>query len=147
MIDAVRDDPEPDGCELVELHPGAVRAARGRLAAAPSPERVASLFALLADPTRSRLLTALGDAELCVCDLAAATRINRTTVSHALRTLRDGGLVRRRRSGKVVYYALADEHVSALLAMGLAHAAEDVATEDAALDRPAGPPAGSGRRP
>lgn len=116
---------ESDGCAVVELHPAAVRAAGERLALAPAAEQVAALFALLADPTRARLLTALGDAELCVCDLAAATQINRPTVSHALRTLRDGDLVRRRRDGKVIYYTLADDHVRALLAMGLAHAAED----------------------
>ena len=121
---------ERDGCSIVELHPSAVGAARTRLASAPPPERVAALFAMLADATRARLLTALGDAELCVYDLAAATGINRTTVSHALRALRDGGLVRRRRSGKVVYYALADDHVAALLAMGLAHAAEEPEAEE-----------------
>ena len=123
---------ERDGCSVVELHPQAVRAARNRLVSAPPAERVAALFALLADPTRARLLTALGDAELCVCDLAVATGVNRTTVSHALRALREAGLVRRRRSGKVVYYGLADDHVAALLAMGLAHAAEEPSTDEPA---------------
>jgi ArsR family transcriptional regulator, lead/cadmium/zinc/bismuth-responsive transcriptional repressor len=78
---------------------------------------------VLADPTRARLLLALGDGELCVCDLAAATGVNRTTVSHQLRVLREGGVVTRRRAGKTVFYALADDHVRALLAMGRAHAA------------------------
>ncbi|MCC6315770.1 MAG: helix-turn-helix transcriptional regulator [Thermomicrobiales bacterium] len=114
----------PDDCATPELHPNAVAAGRARLAAAPDPRRVAALFALLADPTRARMLTALGDGELCVCDLAAVTAINRSTVSHQLRTLREGGVVSRRREGKVVFYALADDHVRALLDMGIAHAAE-----------------------
>lgn len=118
-----------DDCGVPELHPGAVAAARARLADGPAPESIAALFALLADPTRARLLSALGDGELCVCDLAAATGVNRTTVSHQLRTLRVGGVVARRRAGKVVFYSLADDHVRALLAMGTAHAAH---TGDAA---------------
>lgn len=119
-----------DDCGTPELHPEAVAAARERLADAPPPESVAALFSLLADPTRARLLTALGDGELCVCDLAAATGVNRTTVSHQLRTLREGGVVARRRDGKVVFYSLADDHVRALLAMGTAHAAHTGADAD-----------------
>lgn len=129
----------PDDCATPELHPEAVAAARERLAAAPPPQRVAALFALLADPTRARILTALGEGELCVCDLAAATGVNRSTVSHQLRTLREGGVTSRRREGKVVYYALADDHVRALLEMGIAHAAEplpDPADGEPALTRP-----------
>ncbi|MGI8642981.1 MAG: ArsR/SmtB family transcription factor [Thermomicrobiales bacterium] len=103
------------------LHPAAVREARARLSAAPPASEVAGLFAILGDPTRLHILIALGSAELCVCDLAAATGVNRTTVSHQLRVLRDGDLVRRRRAGKVVYYALADDHVRSLLSMGSAH--------------------------
>ncbi len=111
-------------CEVDCIHPRAVRAARLALVEAPPPERTAGLFALLGDPTRFRLLSALLPGELCVCDLAAATGVNRTTVSHQLRVLRDHRLVRRRREGKVIYYALNDDHVGALLAMANAHAAE-----------------------
>ncbi len=117
-----------DDCELTCIHPAQVRAARSALAAAPSPERIAALFAVLGDPTRARLLTALASGELCVCDLAAATGINRTTVSHQLRTLREHRIVRRRRDGKISYYALDDSHVAMLLSMGAAHAAETAPT-------------------
>lgn len=121
---------QPDDCDVSCLHPARVAAARSRLAAAPPPDRVAALFAILGDPTRTRLLTALAAGELCVCDLAAATGVNRTTVSHQLRVLREHRLVRRRREGKVVYYALDDDHVRALLAMGAAHAAEDASAAE-----------------
>lgn len=119
-----QEDPSPD-CQ----HPAAVGAARARIAAAPPAAAVTSLFALLGDATRLRILVALGTAELCVCDLAAATGINRSTVSHQLRVLRDHDLVHRRREGKVIYYSLADEHVAVLLRMGIAHAGhrDDVA--------------------
>ena len=115
-------DAATDDCDDLLIHPPAVFAARAALAGTPTT-RVAALFALLADPTRQRLLAALATGELCVCDLAAATGINRTTVSHQLRTLREGRLVRSRRAGRVVYYAL-DDHVRELLAMGIAHASE-----------------------
>ena len=117
-------DPALDDCDFLVIHPPAVFAARAALAAIPATPQVAGLFALLADPTRLRLLTALATGELCVCDLAAATGINRTTVSHQLRTLREGRLVRSRRAGRVVYYALDDDHVRDLLGMGIAHASE-----------------------
>lgn len=118
-------EPNGDGCEVSLLHPPAVFAARAALAALPPVAEIARLFALLADPTRLRLVAALASGELCVCDLAAATGINRTTISHQLRTLREGRIVRARREGRVIFYALDDEHVRDLLAMGIAHAAEE----------------------
>lgn len=113
------------GCDEDVIHPTAVMTARVELASAPPSERVATLFGILGDPTRIRVLTALLPGELCVCDLAVATGVNRTTISHQLRTLRDHRLVRRRRAGKVVYYALDDDHVIELLGMASAHAGED----------------------
>ncbi|MGH2533207.1 MAG: ArsR/SmtB family transcription factor [Thermomicrobiales bacterium] len=113
-----------DDCDETTLHPRQVMAARVRLAEGPPAEYLAHLFAILGDPTRARLLSALTVGELCVCDLAAATGVNRTTVSHQLRVLRDHRIVRRRRAGKVIYYALDDEHVVSLLTMGVAHVEE-----------------------
>ena len=113
-----------DTCDCV--HPGAVMHARRVLGDVPSIEKVAEIFAILGDPTRVRVITALRAGELCVSDLAAATGVNRTTVSHQLRVLRSHRLVQRRREGKVVYYAIDDEHVDALLDMAATHAAEAV---------------------
>jgi DNA-binding transcriptional ArsR family regulator len=111
-----------DACDC--LHPRSVMEARRALGEAPAPEDVADIFATLGDPTRIRVLLALGDRELCVTDLAAATGVNRTTVSHQLRVLRQDRLVRRRRDGKVVYYALDDAHVTDLLRLASKHAGE-----------------------
>jgi ArsR family transcriptional regulator len=107
------------------LHPAAVMAARNALGGAPSAAGMAAFFAILADSTRMRILIALGAGELCVTDLAAATGINRTTISHQLRVLRRDRLVRRRRDGKVVFYALDDDHVMLLVRMATEHIAED----------------------
>lgn len=119
-------------CETDAIHPAAVMAARRALGDAPSPVGVAAIFAILGDPTRIRVLTALSAGELCVCDLAAATGVNRSTVSHQLRVLRDHRLVRRRREGKVVYYALDDDHVLQLLAVAGAHSTESGAAPEEA---------------
>lgn len=118
-----------EDCDVATIHPRRVMEARVRLADAPPADDLARLFSILADPTRARLLTALTSGELCVCDLAAATSVNRTTVSHQLRVLRNHRIVRRRRAGKVIYYALDDEHISALLTMGSAHIDEQLRPE------------------
>jgi ArsR family transcriptional regulator, lead/cadmium/zinc/bismuth-responsive transcriptional repressor len=115
---------EPDDCDVNVLHPRQVMAARVAIADSPPPDAIANLFSILADSTRAKLLTALTSGELCVCDLAAASGVNRTTVSHQLRVLRENRVVRRRREGKVIYYALDDEHVASLLTLGAAHVSE-----------------------
>ena len=126
-MQASTSQPPGDDCDVALIHPPAVFAARAALGVMPPVPDVAGLFALLADPTRLRLLASLATGALCVCDLAAATGINRTTVSHQLRTLRDGKLVRSRREGRVIFYSLDDDHVRDLMAMGIAHAGEIVA--------------------
>ena len=68
-----------------------------------------------------RIVSLLSEAELCVCDLAAALDMSQSAVSHQLRTLRDLQLVRWRREGRQVFYALDDEHVSDLFQRGLDH--------------------------
>jgi DNA-binding transcriptional ArsR family regulator len=99
-----------------------VTRARAGLAATEETERLAEWFRVLGDPTRTRLLCALLEApELCVGDLAATVDATETAVSHALRWLRAAGMVRSRRAGRLVYYALADGHVRLLLDVGLEH--------------------------
>ncbi len=117
--------PAADVCEENLIHPEMVGAARRRILTGPAVEDVARQFALMADPTRLRMLTALDVGELCVCDLAVATGINRSTISHQLRVLRDARLVRRRREGKVIYYALDDDHIVSLMAIACAHLVEE----------------------
>jgi DNA-binding transcriptional ArsR family regulator len=112
-----------DLCDELSIHPQQVRAARARLSVARDAD-MARLFAVLGDPTRQRMLAALGDGELCVCDLALATGINRTTVSHQLRILRENHLVKHRRDGRVLFYSLDDDHVTHILGVASEHVAE-----------------------
>ncbi|WP_338539282.1 metalloregulator ArsR/SmtB family transcription factor [Janibacter terrae] len=91
--------------------------------------RAASLFRLLGDLTRTKLLFALLEAgELCVCDLAAATGVLEATVSQSLRMLRASGVVTGRRQGRLVFYKLADAHVRMLLDLTREHIGHGEAT-------------------
>lgn len=115
-----------DDCELRLVDADRVAAARERMPSATDTERLASWFRLLGDPTRARLLYALlASGEMCVCDLAATVDASETSTSHALRWLRTAGVVRARRSGKMIYYALDDSHVRLLLDLGREHLAHN----------------------
>ncbi|KLU66811.1 hypothetical protein DEAC_c14790 [Desulfosporosinus acididurans] len=92
-------------------------------------EDLAELFKTLADPTRVRIIDALAEAELCVCDLAELLNLSPSATSHQLRVLRGNKLVKFRREGKMVYYALDDEHVLGLYSQGLEHINEHTTTK------------------
>jgi ArsR family transcriptional regulator, lead/cadmium/zinc/bismuth-responsive transcriptional repressor len=113
--------PDLDTCDIDHVHPDGVRRARAALPGADAAADLAALFGALGDPTRVRLLAALAAGALCVCDLAAVLGMTQSAVSHQLRLLRALGLVRARREGKLVWYALDDDHVRALLAIGAEH--------------------------
>ena len=123
-------DPGPDicagMCEVSGVHPEAVARAQAAQPAPDTLERMAALLKAVSDPTRLRLLSALGTGELCVCDLAVIAGTSESAVSHQLRLLRGQNLVAPRKEGRVVYYRLADAHVSALLRNVQAHVAHDL---------------------
>ncbi|MBT8338946.1 MAG: helix-turn-helix transcriptional regulator [Desulfatitalea sp.] len=85
---------------------------------------LADFFKLFADSTRVSILWALSASEMCVCDLCALLRMKQPAVSHQLRHLKQARAVRARREGKVVYYALDDDHIRSLLSLAMAHAQE-----------------------
>ncbi len=82
---------------------------------------VARAFKALSDPTRVRLVAAILDREKCVHDLCSELELEQSTVSHQLRILRDQDLVRHRKVGRHVYYALDDAHIRALFELALTH--------------------------
>lgn len=105
-----------DHCDVHVVNPERVRAVRKRLVAATETEQMATVFKVLADPSRCRLAAAIIEAgELCVCDLAATVEMSESNVSHHLRVLRAHGLVRARRKGKMVFYSPDDAHIRVLL--------------------------------
>jgi len=82
---------------------------------------LAELFKVFGDSTRIKILCALQQQEMCVCDIAALLGMTQSAISHQLRILKQARLVKYRREGKVVYYSLDDEHVSNIFAQGFAH--------------------------
>lgn len=85
---------------------------------------LAELFHQMSDPTRLGLLMALLKDEKCVCDLSEGSGVSVSAVSHQLRSLRTARLVRSRREGRHVFYSLDDDHVEALVRIGLDHVRE-----------------------
>jgi len=91
----------------------------------PESDRLASVFKALADPTRLRILAELAAGEQCVHAMAEALEMNQPAVSHQLRLLKDRGLVRQRRAGRHVFYALDDKHVYELFSRAREHLEHD----------------------
>ena len=83
---------------------------------------VVEAFEALADPTRVRILYALGRGPLCVRDLAVVADVSESAVSHQLRLLRDRRVVKPRRDGNVIYYSVDDQHIAALIREAEYHA-------------------------
>lgn len=85
---------------------------------------LAELFKTFGDSTRVKILCALFEADMCVCDLAAVLGVSQSAVSHQLRTLKAARLVKFKRAGKVVYYSLDDEHIKGIFNQGFEHITE-----------------------
>ncbi|MGZ4919493.1 MAG: ArsR/SmtB family transcription factor [Halobacteriota archaeon] len=111
-------------CDVFCINKEAVDDVRARMLDPQLVADAADIFKVLGDPTRLRLLYALAHRELCVCDLSAVLDMTQSAISHQLRVLRSARLVRYRKVGKTVYYALADAHVVQLIDIGIDHARE-----------------------
>ena len=111
-------------CEENLIHPDKVDRVRGLLPADETLYDLAELFKIFGDSTLVKILYALLESELCVCDLAKLMEVTQSAVSHQLRVLKGSKLVKFLREGKTVYYSLADEHVSRILSQGMEHIQE-----------------------
>ncbi len=85
---------------------------------------LSELFKVFGDSTRVKILYALFESELCVCDIAQLLSVSQSAISHQLRILKQSSLVRYRREGKTVFYSLADDHVKTILSQGMEHVQE-----------------------
>jgi len=120
--------PDPQEPEIVEPSCSAEEHRQGRAKDAlvddASLERASRLFRAIAEPARLRLLSRLSQGEMCVTEIAALEKESVSTISQRLRVLRSEDLIVRRRRGKHIDYALADQHVMDLIFNALAHATE-----------------------
>jgi len=108
-------------CDCEVIHEEAVNEVRGKLCPTEEYLKLGELFKMFADGTRVRILHALEQREMCVCDLAVLLGLTKSAVSHQLKALRLANLVKFRREAQTVYYSLADGHVKSILDIGFEH--------------------------
>ncbi len=110
-----------DACSCNVIHEDTVKKVKEKM----PPEEVlydlAELFKVFGDTTRTRIIYALFEEEMCVCDIASLLDMTQSAISHQLRILKSARLVKYRREGKIVYYSLDDEHVKNIFDQGFNH--------------------------
>ena len=111
-------------CDLTEVHTERVEQVRAHMPAEDELYDLAELFKVFGDSTRIRILFALFEEEICVCDLAELLSMTQSAVSHQLRILKNAKLIKSRREGKQIIYSLSDDHVKTIIDQGLEHIEE-----------------------
>ena len=111
-------------CQEVCIHEDVVNFVTAEMPEEETIYDLAELFKMFGDSTRVKMLYALLESELCVCDLAKLLDVTQSAVSHQLRVLKSGKLVKCRREGKVMFYSLADDHVVRIMSQGMEHVEE-----------------------
>ncbi len=111
-------------CEANEVHEDLLKTVREKMPGEDELFDLAELFKIFGDSTRIRILFVLLEAEVCVCDMAAALNMTQSAVSHQLAILKKSKLVKTRREGKSIFYSLADEHVVSIISQGMEHITE-----------------------
>ena len=117
-----------DVCEVTCIDEGKVKSVQNKLSGQNHME-VAKIFKALSDDTRIKIAYALSLEELCVCDVANIVGSTTATASHHLRLLKNLGLAKYRKEGKLVFYSLDDEHVIQLINLAYEHQKEVVGVE------------------
>ena len=122
--DNVNQEPELERCEFLCVHENVVNKVLSDMPKDEELYDLAELFKVFGDSTRIKILYALFEAELCVCDIAQLLGLTQTAVSHQLRVLKIYKLVKFRRDGKNIFYSLADDHGRRNIAQGMEHISE-----------------------
>lgn len=112
---------DTDRCDCNCIHDEIVDAVRKEMPNEDILMDLADTFKLFSDSTRVKILCALMKAEMCVCDISVLLGMTKSSVSHQLRILKQANLVKYRKDGRVIYYSLADEHVSTIFHEGMVH--------------------------
>lgn len=112
-------------CDCEVIHSEVVEKVKSQMEKGEVYNSLASLYKMFGDGTRIKILHALEQGEMCVCDLAVLLGITKSAISHQLKALRLSNLVKYRKEGQIVYYSLADEHVKLIIDMGLEHINEE----------------------
>jgi DNA-binding transcriptional ArsR family regulator len=108
-------------CSCTIIHEEIIARVKDKMPGEIDLMEVAELFKIFGDTTRIKILCALAQAEMCVCDITALLGMTQSAISHQLRVLKQARLVKYRKAGKVVYYSLDDNHVGEIFSQGLEH--------------------------
>ena len=114
-----------DRCDCEVIHEEIVTSVRAKMPQEETLYDLAELFKIFGDSTRIKILWALDESEMCVCDLAVLLNMTQSAISHQLRILKQADLVKSRKEGKIVFYSLIDEHVKQIFDQGLIHITEE----------------------
>jgi ArsR family transcriptional regulator, lead/cadmium/zinc/bismuth-responsive transcriptional repressor len=114
-----------ESCCCNIIHEDVVKRVKGTIPKEETLYDLADFFKVLGDSTRIKILCALFQAEMCVCDITALLEMNQSAISHQLRVLKQSRLVKYRKEGKIVYYSLTDDHVKSIFDQGLIHIDEE----------------------
>ncbi len=117
-------DKNLDCCDDVEVHEELLSVVKSKMPKEEVLYELADCFKVFADSTRIRILFVLFEAEVCVCDIAAALNMTVSAISHQLNILKRSKLIKSRREGKSVFYSLADSHVRTIISQGMEHIEE-----------------------
>lgn len=118
-----------ESCDSNIIHEEIVSKVRKKLNKEKNLYSLSELFKVFGDFTRVKILWALKEEEMCVCDIAALLSMTQSAISHQLRVLRNSNLVKSRKDGKVVYYSLDDGHVEQIFNQALIHVDEKLQFE------------------
>lgn len=111
-------------CSTMVVHERLLKEVQNKLPPQELIQQTADFLKIFADPTRIRILYALLQSELCVCDIGKLLDLEQSNISHQLRILKQSRLVKYRREGKVVFYSLNDNHIRKILDNGMEHVNE-----------------------
>ena len=111
-------------CDVEHTHDPIVETVRPLLPPEEHLYDLAELYKVFGGSTRIKILYALFEAEMCVCDIALLLGMSQSAISHQLRVLKQSKLVGSRREGKTVFYSLADDHVRLIIRQGMEHVCE-----------------------
>jgi len=108
-------------CGIIAIDEKKVRAVAKTLPTETEIDDLTNTYKILGDPTRLKIVLALSEEELCVCDLSALIGVSVSAISHQLRLLRNMRIVKNRKEGKMVYYSLDDSHIENIISETLVH--------------------------
>ncbi|WP_026512906.1 ArsR/SmtB family transcription factor [Butyrivibrio sp. LB2008] len=111
-------------CEVHDVHRDLVNRIGKEMPFEDELYDLAELFKVFGDSTRIKILFALFESEMCVCDIAETLNMTQSAISHQLKILKQSKLVGNRREGKSIIYYLADDHVRTIIAQGMSHISE-----------------------